>query len=81
MARERLGKRASYKHAIAWIAANDSAGDDLSQQQCSELVTAVLVADLFEVSSEKVGADIMRARHLNKAWDASEAAQTIQERR
>lgn len=71
-------RRASYKRAIAWIAANDSAGDDLTQEDASALVTAALVAEMFEVDSDKVGRDIIRARNLMASWD--EAA-TFQENR
>jgi hypothetical protein len=57
-------KRASYRYAIAWIADNDSAVDDgaLDPVTCAELVTAVLVADIFDVPVEKVGSDIARLR-------------------
>lgn len=57
-------KRASYRDAIEWIALNDSAGDDdaTDPEVAGCLVTAVLVADLFDVSSEQVGRDIVRYR-------------------
>lgn len=57
-------KRASYKQAIRWIALNDSGADDTAHdpEVVAELVTAVLVADIFDVTSEKVGADIVRER-------------------
>lgn len=57
-------KRASYRAAIAWIAENDSAADEdgLNPVAVSELITALLVADLFDVPSEKVGRDIVRYR-------------------
>ncbi len=57
-------KRASYRHAIEWIALNDSAGDDdaLDPRVASELVSAVLISDIFGVPAEKVGADIVRVR-------------------
>lgn len=53
-------KRASYRHAIEWVAENDSAGNDDATDPniCAELITAVLVADIFDVPSEKVGEDI-----------------------
>lgn len=70
-------KRASYREAIAWIAANDGAGDDeaLDPVHCSEIVSAVLVADLFDVPNEKVGADIVRARQQERGY--SIAAPTV----
>ena len=57
-------KRASYRAAIDWVAQNDSGADDeaLNPERVAELVTAVLVADLFDVPSEKVGADIVARR-------------------
>lgn len=66
-------KRASYREAIAWVAANDSAGDEdaLDPEKVSELVSACLVADIFGVSYEKVGADIVRYRkkHYANGYD------------
>ena len=59
-------KRASYRDAIDWIAQNDSAGEDdaLDPEAAGSLVSAVLVADIFRVPSEKVGADIVRRRRV-----------------
>lgn len=56
--------RASYREAIRWIAVNDSAADDTANdpQTVSELVSSVLIADLFDVDSLKVGKDVVRAR-------------------
>lgn len=57
-------KRASYRYAVRWIAENDSAGDTdaLEVGPVSELITTVLVADLFDVSPERIAADIIRER-------------------
>lgn len=57
-------KRASYKEAIAWVAMNDSAGDGdaLNPDQVKFLITAILVADIFDVTLEKVGKDIVSFR-------------------
>lgn len=57
-------KRASYKEAIDWIARMDSGGDDDADdpEVVSALVTAILVAEIFDVDSDKVGADIVRRR-------------------
>lgn len=64
----RITKRASYKAAIAWIAENDGAGDDraFDPLYCAEIVSAVMVADIFDVDNAKVGADIAkyREKHL-----------------
>ena len=60
-------KRATYRYAVDWIAENDSAGDDnaLDPEVVSELITAQLVADLFDVPPEKVGRDVVRYRERN----------------
>lgn len=58
-------KRASYREAVQWIAANDSAGDELTEEDCGGLVSSVLVADIFDVPSDKVGADVYKARQRN----------------
>lgn len=57
-------KRASYREAIAWVANNDSAGEDdaLDETIASQLITAALVADIFGVPDEKVGKDVVRFR-------------------
>jgi hypothetical protein len=57
-------KRASYRDAINWVARNDSAGDldALDPEIAGSLVSAILVADIFEVTSTRVGADIVRVR-------------------
>lgn len=57
-------KRAGYRDAIDWIARNDSGADDGANdpQIVSELVTACLVAAVFDVESIKVGQDIVRRR-------------------
>ena len=57
-------KRASYRDAIDWIAQNDSAGDDdaYEPERVRELVSSVLVADIFGVESERVGRDVVKRR-------------------
>ena len=57
-------QRASYRAAIRWIAENDSAGDDDANDPVvvAELITSVLVADLFGVTAERVGVDVVRVR-------------------
>lgn len=68
-------KRASYREACAWIAANDSAGDGpdaFDMDEVSHLVSSVLVADIFDVASEKVGLDVVRARRAffkREGWE------------
>lgn len=57
-------KRPSYKKAIAWVAMNDSAADDgaLDPAVTQELVSAVLIAEVFDVPTDKVGRDIVAYR-------------------
>jgi hypothetical protein len=55
-------KRASYREAIQWIAVNDEAGVEKTEAECGELVSSVLVADLFDVTLERVGRDVYKAR-------------------
>jgi len=56
--------RAIYRAAIHWIAQNDSAADDDAHDpdRVAELVTACLIADIFDVDPLRVGRDIVRAR-------------------
>jgi hypothetical protein len=60
-------RRASYKHAVQWIADNDSAGDDdaLNPDAVAYLVTTLLVSDIFGVDEIKVGYDIVQQRKRN----------------
>jgi hypothetical protein len=60
-------KHASYREAVAWIAGNDGTewlGDGF-QQLDSDMpvlsVTAALVADIFDVTEEKLIADLRSA--------------------
>lgn len=57
-------KRASYRDAIDWVAQNDSGGnsDALEPEAVSGLTSSCLVADIFDVSKERVGADVVRRR-------------------
>jgi hypothetical protein len=57
-------KRASYRHAVQWIALNDEAGNTPtdSQQIISDYVTTALIADLFDVTTERVARDVLRYR-------------------
>jgi hypothetical protein len=59
-------KRASYRDAVDWVAQNDSPGDDNAgdPEICGSLVSAVLVADIFDVTTKKVGEDIAARRKL-----------------
>lgn len=60
--------RASYRHAVEWIAANDGAGDtvglgyEAALNDVRFLVTTALVADLFGKADEDVARDVLRRR-------------------
>lgn len=57
-------KRASYKYGVQWIALNDDAGapDATNPRTVSHYITAKLLADLFGVTEERVGADVVAYR-------------------
>jgi hypothetical protein len=56
--------RAGYRSAIQWIAENDSCADpgNMDPKVVSELVTSCMVADIFNVSNERVGEDVVKYR-------------------
>lgn len=57
--------RASYTAAMHWVAHND---DDsvMDEEQISEQVTVLLVADLFKLDAIKVARDIIKERQKAK---------------
>jgi len=58
-------KSKNYKKAIAWIAENDEAGvgeDAMDPIIVGELVTSMLVGDVFNIPYEVVGADVVKLR-------------------
>ena len=57
-------KRASYRHAVEWIAYNDDLGspDSLDLERVSGYISVCIVADLFGVEAEKVVRDVIRKR-------------------
>lgn len=60
-------KIANYLEAVEWIALNDSSGEKtaLNVREVSELITTVLVADIFGVEPKKVARAVIRKR---KQW-------------
>lgn len=52
-------KRASYREAISWIALNDDT-EWTAEDEKIPSVSAVLVADLFDVEVDRVTRDIIR---------------------
>lgn len=61
-------KRASYRHAIEWIAMNDESGtaEALDPTRVAELVTSCLIADIFDVEPARVGRDVVRIRQTQE---------------
>jgi hypothetical protein len=54
-------KRASYRTAVQWIADNDEP-TITDPAEMDGLISVLLVADLFEVESSKVAADVIALR-------------------
>jgi hypothetical protein len=70
-------RRASYRNAVDFIAQNDEAGigdDAYDPERVAELVTSILVADIFGVEAERVGRDVVRRREQLDKFERSEAA-------
>ena len=61
-------KRASYREAILWIATNDDT-EWLEDDDPIPSVTAVLVADVFDLEVERVTSDLRKAVGKAKARD------------
>lgn len=61
-------KRASYRHAVEWIASND----DVTRMDAAGIagqISVVLVADIFDVSPERVAGDVVRREPwMVEAW-------------
>jgi hypothetical protein len=60
-------KRPAYRDAVAWIARNDNPGDDHAgnPEACAHVavyLSVAMVADLFDVTPERIAADVMRLR-------------------
>jgi len=54
-------RRASYRQGVAFIALNDEP-TDLRVDDVSYYTTSLLLAELFGVEPERVGADVVRYR-------------------
>lgn len=62
-------KRASYRHAVAWIAENDDAGsaDAVLVEHVASYISTLLVADIFGLDEYRVARDVVRRRTKNQA--------------
>lgn len=54
-------KRASYRHAVRWIADNDEP-TIRDPEHIAYLVSSLLIADIFDVEPRRVGRDVARRR-------------------
>jgi hypothetical protein len=54
-------KQASYRAGVAWIAENDEPGDR-DPSTVAELISTMLLADLFGADPSRVAADVIRYR-------------------
>jgi hypothetical protein len=54
-------KRAGYREAVQWIAHNDEPGEH-DVETMADLVSVLLVADLFGKPADEVARDVVRAR-------------------
>jgi hypothetical protein len=52
---------ARYMEAVAWIANNDEPGET-DAETVSEMISVLLVADLWRKEPEQVADDVLRAR-------------------
>lgn len=55
-------KRASYRHGVEWIALNDDVACDDDEEAIAGYVTVCLLADLFDITTERVARDVLRVR-------------------
>ena len=56
-------RRARYKDAIEWIAANDNAGNGDSLDEIAAYISVALVADVWGVPDGVVAEAVRAARH------------------
>lgn len=54
-------KRASYRHGIDWIALNDDP-NDMEVKSVRTYISVLMLADLFNVTEERVAADVVKVR-------------------
>jgi hypothetical protein len=65
-------RRASYRVGVRWIADNDNAGEDDAgnpdaEDNVAAYISTALLADLFNVSTERIAAEVMRIRRAQSA--------------
>jgi hypothetical protein len=59
-----MRRSAKYSAAVAWIALNDSAGDDEGEETVAGYLTVVLVADIFGVPAATVAREVLDYRAI-----------------
>jgi hypothetical protein len=60
-------RRASFRAGVAWIAMNDEPSM-AEVEQVAELISVMLLADLFEVEPERVARDVIRYRRKHNVF-------------
>lgn len=65
-------KRASYRYGVEWVAFNDEPGE-MNPERISGFISVCLLADLFDVTSEKIVADVLRIRRCQQMDDSKSA--------
>lgn len=60
--KRRVTLRPAYAAAVFWIAHNDESGSGQTAAEVAEMVSTLLVADLFGAEPEDVAADVIRER-------------------
>ena len=58
-------KRASYKHAVEWIAINDESAS-LDLEEIRWLPTTLLVEEIFCVDGDRIARDVLRLRERDR---------------
>lgn len=58
-------KRASYRHAVDWIAVNDETAE-MDLGYIADFVSVLLIADIFDVDPHKVARDVLKIRQKER---------------
>ncbi len=58
-------KRASYRHAVQWIASEDEP-TSRDVESISQYISTLLIADIFAVELDKVANDVLKYRQTHE---------------
>lgn len=73
----RLTKKATYGEAIVWIAFNDETANRTDPTLVEGSISALLVADLFDVDPRRVAQDVIEVRAQEDANEAAQNADSV----